>query len=149
MGTRALTRFFDEDGTEIVTMYSQWDGGPEAHGVELATFLDSLTVGNGYSGEGREANGAGDVAALCIWHFKTLSERALARDDDGLHFYRDHAKWPVGGFYLYPPGTSDVDEEYVYLVGTKPLTIDIAGSYVDPPTACTPTEFIERYARTD
>ncbi len=97
MGTRSLTIFQEEDGTEIAVLYRQFDGYPTGHGADLKEFLSGFTVVNGYGlGEPeRSANGMNCLAAQTIAHFK-----------DG-----------IGGFYLYPAGTRDAGEEYIYIVG--------------------------------
>ena len=100
MGTRCLTVFQDTDGSEIVVMYRQFDGYPSGHGSELAMFLKSKVLVNGFSPSDKRdiANGMGDLAAQCIMHFKS--------DKDAR----------IGGIYLYAAGTRDVSEEYIYTV---------------------------------
>lgn len=97
MGTRSLTVFQDEDNNEIVVMYRQLDGYPEGHGAELAEFLAGSILVNGIAlGRDESAihNGMGCLAASVVAYFKT----------------------GVGGFYLYPAGTRNCGEEYVYTV---------------------------------
>ena len=48
MGTRSLTFVYDGD-EPIVNMYRQFDGYPEGHGQELAEFLCSGKLVEGYS----------------------------------------------------------------------------------------------------
>lgn len=96
MGTRSLTVINDEDGKEIVVMYRHWDGYPEGHGAELKAFLEPIKIVNGLSEDtGNLANGAGCLAAQIVTHFKGDS---------------------AGNIYLYPAGTRDFWEEYVYIV---------------------------------
>ena len=82
--------------SEIVVMYRQMDGYPSGHGNDLASFLDGMVVGNGlsFNDPGKYANGMECLAAQIIAHFKTAP----------------------GGFYLYPAGTRDAGEEYIYEV---------------------------------
>ena len=96
MGTRSLTVVLEEDGPEICVLYRHNDGYPTGHGSELKEFLTRLRVVNGLSSgqEGILANGMGCLAAQLVAHFKT----------------------GPGGFYLYPTGTRDCGEEYVYTV---------------------------------
>ena len=47
MGTRSLTTFLEEDGTEIAVLYRQMDGYPTGHGQDLKDFLLPFTVVNG------------------------------------------------------------------------------------------------------
>ena len=96
MGTRSLTIFNDGGEREIVVMYRQMDGYLEGHGVDLAEFLSPFIVVNGIGvGDNRViANGMSCLAAQAIAHFKT----------------------GVGSIYLYPAGTRDAGEEYIYYV---------------------------------
>jgi hypothetical protein len=60
MGTRSLTFVYNEDGKKILNMYRQFDGYPSGHGAELATFLNSATMVNGYAGkDAPQFNGMG------------------------------------------------------------------------------------------
>lgn len=93
MGTRSLTIIKDFD-KEIVVMYRQFDGYPEGHGAELADFLSGFKVVNGFTDTHKVANGAGCLAAQIVQHFK-----------DG-----------TGNIYLYPAGTRDCGEEWIYVV---------------------------------
>lgn len=58
MSTRSLTILMDGN-TEIAVLYRHWDGHPESHGAELATFLSKAS-----------ANGANCLAAQVVAHFK-------------------------------------------------------------------------------
>ena len=103
MGTRCLTRLYNEQNEEIAVLYRQYDGYPGGHGKELIEFLDGMVVGNGIGSDmpKKYANGMECLAAQIVAHFKT----------------------EPGQFYLMPPGTHDVGEEYVYTVG-----LDLDGS---------------------
>lgn len=96
MGTRSLTRLYNDNKEEICILYRQFDGYPEGHGTELAEFLQGFRIVNGYNSDdkGKVANGAYCLAAQIISHFKK----------------------GVGGFYLFPSGTDGMDEEWVYEV---------------------------------
>ena len=97
MGTRSLTivktDYSDED---IIVMYRQMDGYPSGHGADLAAFLDGMKITNGISmrDTGRTANGFDCLAAQIVAHFK-----------DG-----------TGGIYLYPSGSRDLGDAYVYVI---------------------------------
>ena len=96
MGTRSLTKVY-EHGKVVVCMYRQFDGYPTGHGAELSEFLNqfaAITNGIAFGETRKTANGMGCLAAQMVGHFKT----------------------EAGGFYLYPTGTVDVGEEYVYHV---------------------------------
>lgn len=81
MGTRSMTTVYDHHGSALCKMYRQFDGYPTGHGAELAEWLLSLHIVNGFTGEQEGvANGADCLAAQLVAHFK---------------------KGP-GGCYLYP-----------------------------------------------
>lgn len=127
MGTRSLTRFHNENKEDICVLYRQFDGYPEGHGKELAAFLEGFTIVDGYNPamKGKVANGAACLAAQVITHFKK----------------------GVGNFYLYPAGSDDLDEEYIYDVECSvangitlrcyevpyPPTEDLIEKFVGPP----------------
>jgi len=95
MGTRSLTHIYD-DNQLLVTIYRQMDGYPTGMGADLKTILSSFTLVNGISlaVSQKVANGPGCLAAQLIKELK-----------DG-----------AGSIYIYPPGSSDCWEEYVYHV---------------------------------
>lgn len=96
MGTRALTVMCDDNfGEEIAVLYRQFDGYLDGHGQELADLLTPLIPTNGFPNRDEKfVNGSRCLAATIVAHFKK----------------------EVGGFYLYPAGTRNVGEEYVYVV---------------------------------
>lgn len=112
MGTRSLTRVFDGD-TEICCLYRQFDGYKSAHGQELAEFLLSRPFVNGIGTSRAVFNGMGCFAAQLIGALK---------------------QGEAGRIYLYPVGSTDVGEEYVYEVrggidrehGCCPLPVTVA-----------------------
>ena len=94
MGTRSLTFVYDGD-VPVINIYRQYDGYPSGHGHELAQFLDSKTLVNGYGEQNSvEANGMGCLAAQLIVQLK-------------------HG---VGGIYIYPISSTDCFQEYEYHV---------------------------------
>jgi hypothetical protein len=97
MGTRSLTVLQEESGKEIAVLYRQYDGYLGGHGKELVDFLRDFNVVNGFTSKDKErkvANGPGCLAGQIVSHFKR----------------------GVGDFYLYPAGTRDCGEEYVYYI---------------------------------
>ena len=103
MGTRCLTFVYDgsnsDDGTNepIMCIYRQFDGYPSGHGHELAQFLNSKTLVNGYTDKlsSTEANGMSCLAAQLVVQLK-------------------HG---VGGIYIYAPMTGrDYSQDYEYHV---------------------------------
>lgn len=104
MGTRALTFVYDGND-KIINLYRQFDGYPSAHGVELAEFLNSGEMVNGLSLDEKEIvfNGAGDLAAQLVAHFKE----------------------EPGGFYLYPVTAEDCGQDFEYHVYVNDNDISI------------------------
>jgi hypothetical protein len=112
MGTRSLTIINDEYNDEICVLYRQFDGYVEGHGKDLVNYLKDTVIVNGIScGNIRQDfNGMNCLAASLVAHFKT----------------------DTGGFYLYPAGTRDCGEEYIYTVYTndkKSVSIDVDDCY--------------------
>ena len=100
MGTRSLTIFKDDDGEEIAILYRQFDGYPDIHGKELSEFLKGSVIVNGLSKKDKGLkvfNGMDCLAASVVAHFKT----------------------GPGGFYLYPAGAHDCNQDYTYTVSGK------------------------------
>jgi hypothetical protein len=94
MGTRSLTFVYDGD-VPVINIYRQYDGYPSGHGHELAQFLDSKTLVNGFGKQNSfEANGMGCLAAQLIVQLK-------------------HG---VGGIYIYPISSTDCFQDYEYHV---------------------------------
>jgi hypothetical protein len=92
MGTRCLTHVVSH-GVVVLTLYRQMDGYPTGHGKDLKDLWACSEETNGLSSRNiRTFNGMGCLAAQTVAYFKT----------------------EPGQFYLYPPGCSDVDEEWVY-----------------------------------
>ena len=101
MGTRSLT-FVYEENKPIVNMYRQFDGYPEGHGAELAEFLLSGEMVNGFSQtETRQFNGMGCLAAQMIVNFKKS----------------------VGGFYIYPIESNSCWQDYEYHVYEETVVV--------------------------
>lgn len=102
MGTRSLTVFKDKD-KEIAVLYRQMDGYPSGQGADLDAILAKGNIVNGYGGNmpGKAFNGMSDLAVRTIVDLKT----------GGQEYHND-----IGGFYLYPAGTRDCGEEYIYTV---------------------------------
>ena len=98
MGTRSLTRFILQEGEErkpIMCVYRQYDGYPQGHGKELADFLMSGEMVNGYGAtEKRLFNGLGCLAAQFVAEFKQ----------------------GVGNIYIEEPNAIGLGEEYIYEV---------------------------------
>lgn len=121
MGTRSTIKFFDE-GTDssLVTVYQQFDGHIDGVGLDLARFLESKKVVNGFSaGHTMElgyANGMGCLAAQFIAFAKTR----------------------IGGLYIVG---GDAKESYNYEVRLKDSKFEIR---VDDLFVGSPKELINK-----
>ena len=120
MGTRSLT-FVYEENKPIVNMYRQFDGYPSGHGQELAEFLLSGELVNGYSDETAKVfNGMGCLAAQMIVHFKKS----------------------VGGFYIHAVTDTECWQDYEYhvyenrVLVKNPGVIIFSGTYKEFSTFC-------------
>ena len=100
MGTRCLTKVYDEQGHMLINMYRQFDGYPTGHGAELAEFLNNGRMVNGLimtkTPQELVFNGAGCLAAQLVAHFKQ----------------------EPGGFYLYPTNIEDCGQDFEYHIYT-------------------------------
>ena len=102
MGTRSLTKVIEtwenkkgkKQRKPITTMYRQFDGYLDGHGLELAEWLSQYTVVNGIGmNETRKvANGIDCLAAQMFAYFKT----------------------EAGNIYCMHPDAEDCWEEYLY-----------------------------------
>jgi hypothetical protein len=120
MGTRSLTFVYDGD-KPIINMYRQYDGYPEGHGIELAEFLMSGEMVNGYSdNDAKQFNGMGCLAAQMIVHFKKS----------------------VGGFYIHAVTDTECWQDYEYhvyenrVLVKNPGVIIFSGTYKEFSTFC-------------
>jgi len=120
MGTRSLTFVYDGD-KPIINMYRQYDGYPEGHGRELAEFLMSGEMVNGFSDDNaKQFNGMGCLAAQMIAHFKKS----------------------VGGFYIHPVTDTECWQDYEYhvyenrVVIKNPNTVIFSDTYEQFSTFC-------------
>jgi len=106
MGTRSLTIFKENDGTEIAVLYRQMDGYPSGHGKDLLGFLKDRQIVNGFrDGDDGNSNGMSNLVVQCISYlFKLFGEK-------------------VGNLYLHPAGTRDAGEDYTYTVYMNPEEI--------------------------
>ena len=121
MGTRSLTFVYDSTGDNgesepIMCVYRQFDGYPSGHGHELAQFLDSKTLVNGFGKQNSfEANGMGCLAAQLIVQLK-------------------HG---VGGIYIYPVSSTDCFQDYEYhvyedkVIVKNPTAVIFEGTWED------------------
>ena len=127
MGTRSLT-FVYEGEMPIVNMYRQFDGYPTGHGQELADFLLSGELINGYSKkQSVQFNGMGCLAAQMIAYFKNT----------------------VGGFYIYSVDSTDCWQEYEYhvygdkVVVKNPTEVIFSGTWDEFHSFCYEDEIVD------
>jgi hypothetical protein len=112
MGTRSLTYVYDSSGDNgesepIMCIYRQYDGYPSGHGHELAQFLNSKTLVNGYGEQNSiEANGMSCLAAQLVVQLK-------------------HG---VGGIYIHAPVLGrDYSQDYEYHVYEDKVIVQNCG----------------------
>ena len=124
MGTRSLTFVYDGDKA-IINMYRQFDGYPSGHGIELAEFLGSGEMVNGYSDkDAKQFNGMGCLAAQMIANFKNS----------------------VGGFYIHAVTDTDCWQDYEYhvyedkVVVKNPAEVIFSGSWENFKEFCSAEE---------
>ena len=104
MGTRSITVIKDENGEEICVLYRQFDGYPSGMGKDLKKFLSPIRLVNGITDKEDHpiANGMSCLAAQIVAHFKSED--------------RSKCGSLAGNIYLYPAGTRDAGEEYIYTI---------------------------------
>lgn len=141
MGTRSLTHIVsDEFGKEqiLCTIYRQYDGYPEGHGVDIAQFLTSRHLVNGISGDNDVFNGAGDLAAQLVAVLKQGARFTATDPGGGIE---------PGGVYLTASGARDCGEEYTYTVTAKDfetITLKMESTYAaEEGFEGTPQEFLD------
>tara|TARA_B100002049_G_scaffold234317_1_gene216559 strand:- start:3276 stop:3785 length:510 start_codon:yes stop_codon:yes gene_type:complete len=110
MGTRSLTHVYEQKGDNrpLVTIYRQFDGYPTGHGQELLDSFGKHEIVNGFGiSDNPVANGMGCLAAQLIAFLKFGG----MHDSD----YKNNPASPsVGNVYVYPAGSSDCGEDYIY-----------------------------------
>lgn len=123
MGTRSTVRFYSEFNQEepILNVYQQYDGYIDGVGKELANFLKSKILINGFNStqtiKDGFANGMGCLAAQYVAENKT----------------------EIGGFYLT---TEDDNQEYNYEVRFIDNKFAIKVKYYDNIFEGTPEELL-------
>ena len=111
MGTRSLTKIYNDSNKLLVCIYGQYDGYPSGHGKVLSDFIKDKNIVNGI-GTGNTLdnsfNGMDCFAAALVAHLKT----------------------DIGGFYLYPHDTDENIVNYTYHIRNinNKLTIQISGN---------------------
>ena len=140
MSTRSLTTLIDDfTGKEIVAIYRHSDGYPSGQGKDLAEFLKTVKVTNGFSvwppewGPKKiQANGMSSLTALLVQKLLEITP----------------------SIYINAPGSFDMGEEYFYTIkggADRELTMEVRDCPVDrkdprkakPMFSGTPDEFLE------
>ncbi len=96
MGTRSLTYLYKEDAEKPFTcIYRQFDGYPSGHGLEIAEFMNSKTMVNGYNDAASQINGMQCLASQLIVLLKG-------------------GKCEAGGIYIHHPDDTDCWQDFEY-----------------------------------
>ncbi|SVD27228.1 uncharacterized protein METZ01_LOCUS380082 [marine metagenome] len=119
MGTRSVTHFKESSTADpFMTLYRQYDGNPQNHGLDMVRFMQGKELVNGFGiDDTHNFNGMGDLAAQMVAHFKTYNYPL--HDVNGV-MLPNMMKSPryteprVGGYYIMAPGAEDVGEQYSY-----------------------------------
>ena len=119
MGTRSVTHFKESSTDDpFMTLYRQFDGFPELHGLDMVRFMRDKKLVNGFSmDDTHNFNGMGDLAAQMVAHFKTYNHPL--HDVNGI-MLPNMMKSPryteprVGNYYIMAPGAEDVGEQFSY-----------------------------------
>ena len=122
MGTRGISIFKDDDGKEIAVLYRQMDAYPSVHGKDLYDYLKNAVLTNGIGRDRKAFNGMSDLAVRTIVHLKKqriIESRKTNEALKKINLGREVSDDEAGQYYLYPAGTRDVGEEYVYELFVK------------------------------
>lgn len=96
MGTRCLTYLYKEAAEKPFTcIYRHYDGYPQGHGFEIAEFMNSKTMVNGYNDAATQINGMHCLASQLIVLLK-------------------EGKIEAGGIYIYQPDEDACCQDYEY-----------------------------------
>jgi hypothetical protein len=102
MGTRS-TIHFQENGETVCSIYQQYDGYPEGVGLELAEFLNSITIVNGIrpGQNDKIANRVGCLAAQFIAEQKNGPGAFYITDKDDRQEYNYFVNYiTTGDFWM-------------------------------------------------
>lgn len=112
MGTRSLTHIYlaEKDETPFITIYRQYDGYPSGIGEDIKKILAPRELTNGFQDKHRQCNGMQCAAALLVAGLKGTD---------------------CGNVYLYPAGSVDCGEDYIYRIypAEKTFRLVIDGEY--------------------
>jgi len=115
MGTRSLTYFYETDGkTPFVAFYRQFDGYPTGHGKDIASFMNSKTMVNGYNDAATQFNGMGCMAAQIVGRLKGDSAGGIYLCSPELN----QDKWQEFEYHIYPDKVVIKDPTDVIFTGS-------------------------------
>ena len=116
MGTRALVKVKDREGNTLVAVYRQYDGYPEALGMDLCRIVGKRRLCNGLvpGEEHKYFNGMSELAAVIVTELKGSQH---------------------GNVYIELPTTADAGQAYTYYVRPDDVNIrievaDEGGGYI-------------------
>lgn len=129
MGTRSTTKFIEKRGdkkVELVNVYQQFDGYVSGKGYDLANFLKSKKIVNGYRlGEDHSnyANGFGCLIAQYIKEFKEDCGHLYITDLDDSQEYNYEVIFDSDKYYgrdIFDNNDFDADELITIKVDSYP-----------------------------
>lgn len=100
MDKQSLTVLLNDDGQEIAVLHKTQQGEPRRYGAALVRYLKPFKLVRGFDSRlerGQVTNSMACLAAQIIAKFKV----------------------DVGGLYIYPAGTRNCEEDYLYTVGLQ------------------------------
>lgn len=129
MGTRSLTHIKTETGKTLLTIYRQFDGYPEGHGIELAKAILNHTGGRDRFGDDKQGNNG--VQCMAAWIIHEL-------------------KQSCGNIYIEPTNSKNCWEEFTYTVRESKGGLYIIG-ILDSDSKCifkgTPAALLAQFER--
>lgn len=105
MGTRCLTYLYKEAAEKPFTcIYRQYDGYPEGHGFQIAGFMNSKTMVNGYNDADTQINGMPCLASQLIVLLKGGKTKAC-------------------GIFILDPSDNDCGQDYEYHIWPEKVQV--------------------------
>lgn len=133
MGTRALVVVREPGNPELAVIYSQWDGYPSGLGKVLGEILGEYEIGNGIPMrkvfQKPFANGPSELIIHLLVELKrdewdqAVKTAEVVGHTPGYPAPPDQYPAQIGhqpgGYYLFPAGTRDAGEEWLYFVEAR------------------------------
>jgi hypothetical protein len=112
MGTRCLTYLYKKAAEKPFTcIYRQFDGYPEGHGFEIAEFMNSKTMVDGYNDAATQINGMHCLASQLIVLLK-------------------EGKTEAGGIYIHHPDDNECGQDYEYHIWADKVQVKDPGDVI-------------------